>query len=470
MLMIQDFDKKNTSEEMTEKSRQKNMIWFSQRLKTILDLANNPEDIAEGINKHFYMLKRFIKIKCQTKNYNKNNNNLFFNDILNKLIKYLKRTNQIFIKKNNEKVSKNIQFELFTDICKFINWICGDTQIMSIFSTFPRTPIQKYNVEKVWEQFSQLIWLKKWGKEVLPDWWSCHYRTLLLYNFFSQLNEIWIDLDIVFFRQILNNGENGQPCKMGHSWLVITFQWQKYIAERFWGSELIVENIQSLINNLYKKFENNRHDLLNYIFSHEEWHSEKNKLDYLINFYSLNFMNRNVNAIRNASLFNNLKDFINNLVEYPSDKQMKFNIKCENKLNHIFFSFIEYGFRIFIDYEYYDFYLDIKNIYIKFNEDWYYFCDSDGTFFKSPSDFCKFLSFVSVNDSSIHRITQNENEVLDKILPFILKRVNITYSDFFPNELKHAITRFGKIMHEHNNNPFSLGDIYSHMMWTNLIQ
>lgn len=382
-----------TSPEITKTEYHTNKIYFKFKWKLlrVLDIAKDSEDFSEWINKIFDLFKRFVNISAS----------------------------------NNVKQNENLQSQLFKDICNFINSHEENSEIIKIFNTFPKTSINNFNNKIFWDKFSQLVWLKRRNKGEKPEWWCCHNRSLLLYDFFSQLKNLWLDLEIKFFRERHNNRTNELWYTMKHSWLIIIFQWKIYVAERWGWINSIVDDIQSIIEKLKRRYE-----------KLSDWDVYKEDVEYLINFYKNNFVDTSVGQSPDVIYFDNPEDFLKNLNNSPEKKYMRFYLES----NIVSFSFFEWGFDININGESNKFYLNIREICIKFDGNWYEFCDSNGTVLKSPSEFCKFL--FTFENEQIQPISRQEKDLLDKVLPFVFKRVNIDYLDFFPDNWERTLHKF----------------------------
>ncbi len=386
-------------------------INYEKHINDILK-SNNSWDIAEWFDRKFIKLQVFIE--------------------------YL-------LKNNNGKLDHDMQLAIFNDVCKFINKIGENHEFANIFDTFPRTPIDKYHEETVWEQFSQLSGLKRWSEDNMPDWWSCHYRTLLLYNFFNQLKEIWLkDLKIKFFRfkkpiKEKNDKSNKNLYEMKHSWLIITFQWEDYLVDQSVWKNIIsnVQNILEELNEEYIKY-------LNILSNSKSNNNDELKIriartEAKINFYKKNFLNVRVKETDNYLYFDILEDFIANLDKHPANKKMNFYLKLGNEkniLSHISFSFVEWWIFITIDNKRYTFKLDVDKIGVKFDGNWYTIHYGNVPLWDSPEEICEKLNLV-IENCKERPINQEDKWLLKRVLPFIFKRTDIHIIDFFPDSKEY---------------------------------
>ena len=346
-------------EKYYEKKRQEYKVRFNNLLEEILNNARSTKDIADGFNRIFDMIQRLIKYSPQ------------------------------------EKLGEKAQSKIFTDISNFINQIDENHNFPYVFNTFPKTSIKDYCNKTVWEQFSQLAWLKNQDNDLMPEWWSCSYRTLMLYNILSKLKEAWLDLEIKFFRAKNKDKGINQLDEMWHSWLVVNFKGKDYLVD--WGEHnCIIKNVNNFQNN----------DII---------------------------------------FLDSLEDFQDNLSKFTIHKKIAFwlywglDMKSdwwqENIKTYIDFSFIEWWFEIVVANELYTFYLDTSKIFIKFDNNWYNFYYNHDNYFehlKSPSEFRMALTLASVGNEDARKIKPEENKLLDYVLPIIFQRSHIDNIDFFP--------------------------------------
>ena len=396
---------------VNEEKRKKRISRFNWELANILEHSHNPEDIAKNFDRIFSDIKRLIS----------------------------------YLTKNGEKkLNKELQATFFKDICEFINKLDGNDYFTWILNSFPKTSIWEYNKKTIWNQFSQLLWWRQRNKDLMPEWWSCHYRTLLLYNFFNKLKDLWLDLEIKFFRykrpieeindEFIEESDDEslkEKYATSHSWLIVTFQWEDYLVDQ--GDPNLINKEETIIRKIQPyiyKYKKAYFDLLSKRKDNPNIEGFVNTARRFLNFYE-NLKHGNMKETYMVNFFDKVEDFISHLKDNPAYKTMMFYLqpwelekwrwKHKNwhwkwsKISpyHIRFEFTEHC------------------IYIRINDQWHWFYLGDNNISEKgfPSNLIDKLT-IEKDKNWARKLREENKELIESILPFIFHRTDIKYCDF----------------------------------------
>ena len=306
-----------------------------------------------------------------------------FQKLLTKITILTKYSTRREIWKTN--TNTEIQTVIFTEIINRINRINKSENFSKIFNTIPKTVIREYATKSFWEQFSQIHYLRKRKINETPEGWNCRYYTILLHNFFSQLKEAWLDLNIKIFRNKDNEDEDAK-----HSWLVITFQWVEYLID--WDNkEPIVRKVQELIEK--------------YSLSGEIYRK-----------YYENLKHEKMNETDQIKFFDNTEQFIEDLEQHSASNRMTFHRRNKKKVERISVHFIEW--------EKHRLWKNITGISIKINEKEYTYLLVNTWTKKTWFPLNLVEQIYELKDYEAKKLTSESKKLLKSLLPYIFSRIN----------------------------------------------
>lgn len=366
------------------KKRNKNFSTLNLEEVAVLKSSEDAEHIAKEFDRIFLKLQRLISYSTRKNNSLKNDLEEDTNNLLKKFLNYLK------LKALPRKI-KDEQHAFFYDICWFINFFDGDTYFTKIHNGFPKTTLREYNDKSISEQFFQMSYWREWWIKWMPEWWSCSYWTVLLYNFFNKLKEAWLDMDIKFFRfKKLDNTIIDFPA-MRHSWLIINFQWEDYFVDHewiqiWWNEEPIIRKLQPYI------------DLSNNIPKYKK----------AADFFE-NFKHWNMEETDQVIFFDNVSDFISHYEENPGYQRVAFYVnRWENKMpDKINFEFVNNWIWIAVNWHWHVYYLNDNKI----NKSWFPWNIIDKIAYEKDS-------------SWVHKITKEGKELFREFFDAIKDKIN----------------------------------------------
>jgi len=366
-----------------QKKRIKNFSRLNLEEVDILKSSNDPEYIAKEFDRIFLKLQRLISYSNNKNNAIKSEIEAGTNNLIKKFLNYLKW-------KALPRKIRDEQWTFFHDICTFINFFDWDTYFSKIHNSIPKTTIREFNKKSVWEQFFQTSYWREWWLKWIPEWWSCSYRVVLLYNFFNKLKEAWLDLDIKLFRYKNLDDTIVNVPSMRHPWLIITFQWEDYFVNhdgiRISDGEPIVRKVQPYIDIARNKV----------------------KDDKLWDFFE-NFKHENMKETDQVIFFDNVDGLISHIEKYPPYKRISFYLPCwqSERPDKISFEFV-------------------KNwIWIAVNWHWhtYYLKDNDISRKGFPANLVDKLAFER-DRNWIHPITEQDKQMFKKCFSLVCDKIN----------------------------------------------
>ena len=204
---------------------------------------------------------------------------------------------------------------LFESFCGLINIL--EQNFLGINNNIPKTWLEQYNNNQIWEQLFHNSYIENLWKDVLCEWWDHSYWTLLLYNIFEKLKNTWLDLDMRIFRFKNLNARMMEMDMGGYSWLIIKFHESYYLVDswrifRLNGLWKIVKPINNLIDSL----------------KNEEFERRKKKPDISLLNKLKDWKNNN-----QFIFFDNIEDFIKNIHEYPESPHISLYVDEYNNPN-----------------------------------------------------------------------------------------------------------------------------------------
>jgi len=366
------------------KKRGKHFHTLNMEEVNVLRSSEDAEYIAKEFDRIFLKLQRLISYQTLKNNDIKSKLDEDTNNLIKKFLNYVKW-------KALPRKIKDEQSAFFQDICRFINFFDWDSYFTKIHNSVAKTTLKEYNDKTVWEQFFQISYWREW-KEWMPEWWSCSYWTVLLYNFFNKLKEAWLDLDIKLFRyknlddKIANNFPS-----MRHSWLVVTFQWEDYFVDHE-GIEL--DKNEPIARKLQPYIDLAKNEL---------------KDDNIAKFFE-NFKHENMKETDKIIFFDNVNDLISHVEEFPEYKRIAFYIEWEDweKPDKLTYEFIKNWIWVAVNRSRHIFYLWDNNI----SREWFPENITDKITLEKDKLWC-------------HPITKEDKELFKKFFKIISDKIDI---------------------------------------------
>lgn len=335
-----------------QEKRKKTFSKLNMEEVNLLHSSDNPEYLAKGFDRIFLKLLRLIKYSQDRNEQAKSEIGKDSNNLLKKFFNFVKN------KAINLKI-KNEQAYFFDDFCYFINFLEWDSYFTKIHNSIPHTSLDKYMDWSVWKQFFHNAYGRERWLDKSCEWWSCSYRTILLYNIFSKLKESWIDMDIKFYRYKNLNDEILKSPTMRHSGLIVNFQWKDYIVDYEWISLVnqwkIVKPLDSFIDvcdkiaNLYDS----------------QWGTDEEKLKIKKDkLFFQNFRNWEQKETNQVIFFDNVEDFLEHVENFPGNKKVSLYVKIEDRVEPVKFDFVftDTWVQIGVNNRWYDYILRDNNL------------------------------------------------------------------------------------------------------------
>lgn len=365
---------------INQEKRKKTFSKLNLEEVDVLHSSDNAEFLSREFDRIFLKLLRLIKYSQDRNNQTKSEIEQNTGNLLKKFLNFVKN------KAINLKI-KNEQAYFFDDFCYFINFLEWDSYFTKIHNSIPHTSLEKYMDWSVWEQFFHNAYGRERWLDKSCEWWSCSYRTILLYNIFSKLKEAWIDMDIRFYRYKNLDDEILKSPTMRHSGLIINFQWKDYIVDYDWISLVdqwkIVKPLDSFID-VCDKVAN----LYDTQWGTDEQKSKirKDKL------FFQNFRSWKQQEMDYVIFFDNVNDFLEHVEKFPENKKVSLYVKFEDRLEPVKFDFVftDVWVQIGINDGWHEYILKdnklgkkdfikkfIKKIWIKRDTNWLHYIDKD---------------------------------------------------------------------------------------------
>lgn len=348
-----------------------------------LKASENAEQVAQDFDRIFLKLLRLIKYSTAKNESEKTEIESQTNNLIKKLLNYLR-------KKPLENKMRYEQKAFFQDICSFINFFVDDTYLSEVHNSVPKTSLEDYSKQSVWNQLFQNMYAKNRWIDWISQGWSCSYWTILLYNFFNKLKESWLDLKIKLFRyKNLDDYILWKFPSQRHSWLIINFQWEDYMMDH---DGIIYDREKSIVR-----------PLIPYIDMSVKNNDTKN-----VQFFE-NFRYSNTQENDKIKFFDNIDEFIQHCEKYPEHYKLAFYAKFpdKEKAEKVTYEFWKYNFWLWIDWIMHEFYLKDNQL--------------------QPNNFLKNLikkSFVKRVGDSFIPITQEDTEMLKRYFSLAKNKLN----------------------------------------------
>lgn len=349
---------------------------FNHDICDVFWKSENKEIAAEKMDKMFHKLLRFISYT------NHNITKLWesSNEDINLLKKFINS-----IKSKLAKCEKNIEQKLlFGDICLFLNGLNKDPTLWKIHNSIPTKTQKEFSDLSLWNQLLQTTYPRNREIEKAWDWASCSYRTLMIYNFFTQLKEAWLDLDISIFRfNNLHDKIDWYP-SMRHSWVLVRFQWKDYLVDYDWtliDDWSIIKPLDEIIKQRWKDF------FANLKF----WKQENNK---------------------EVTFFDNKEDLLKHIEKLPEYKKIAFNVLAENDEHKTF--------PLHVRMEFFEHWL-----FLEFWDRWFTYFIKNSELLDEKDFFDKYIQSMKlvedwkwcgkINDTELYRLKEFINMIKDKV-------------------------------------------------------
>ena len=200
----------NFNPKIDQEKRKKTFSKLNLEEVDVLHSSDDAEFLAKEFDRIFLKLLRLIKYSQDRNNQTKSEIDQNTRNLLKKFWNFIKNK-AINLKKKNEQES------FFNDFCYFINFLEWDSYFTKIHNSIPHTSLEEYLDWSVWKQFFHNTYGRERWLDKSCEWWSCSYRTILLYNIFNKLKEAGIEMDIKFYRYKNLNDEILKSPTMRHS-------------------------------------------------------------------------------------------------------------------------------------------------------------------------------------------------------------------------------------------------------------
>lgn len=341
----------------------KYFISFNKDIYSIFCNSGDKEVAAEEIDKIFKKFLRFIN--------------------------YINQTNKETFEAKQEKI--------FRDICTFINSLDNNHEFFrKIYNSIPNITQNDYSKQTIWKQLLQSIYPHNLNLRNAWDGVSCSYRTIMLYDFFMQLKEAWLNIEVILFRFNELDVKFLWFPNMRHSWILIKFQWKNYIADFSWIALNNWWGMVSSIDEMMERSEELKKELSFFLFWNQK-NSDK------------------------VTFFNDKEGFLKHIENFPEYQRISFRVLAKNN------NFL----KISLDFYEQEIVLKVWNNKFTYNIENYESLKSDNFL-----DF--FINNVSSNEdlSQIYVFDWDDVVWLKNILYIMIKKINkkALLKYYFPND------------------------------------